>query len=236
MGFPDWQSIVEWVGPPIFPPQDVVLSGVGAFNFIEGQAQTSYESALVAVYAPTNPVWLEADVLAAHVTDLPAETVRVYLPAGGQLIAVVPVAGTWIEAALLHGTPGDTIRVAAWPTNLEPGVYPPPGGHSLFTGWPLAVGGAATVTEDLQPFYGDAQLTVQVPAGANPTTVLLENLHDVSATPDYPYAAQVAAGATLSTPIYLPPGRNQLLVTNGGAAAENVNVSVVARHSLGRAQ
>lgn len=230
MGFPDWQKIVQWIGPALQAKELVQLSGAGETIIVDKAAARTYSGVLVLAEVATAPAFLQ---VSSWVGGNPGDEIsrtEVYLTAGQTFLACFPVLAERVLAEIIGGAANDNAVVGAWPTNLPAGCYLVDRNPAIAYDWPTAnVLAGGSVSYDLLPFFGDAVLLLDN-ASAGTFAIEIDQLDDGGATIGRSFYESVAAGVVANPTLWLPPARNRLTLYNQGAAAHVVYLSVVGKY------
>ena len=230
-GFPDWQQIVQWIGPAAFRSQTVNLDGSGNFSAIAQVASGSYRGALVRVAPFVTGVWVTVSTVVDDVGGLIGFGTPVYVPPGTVLVFATDLWAQEVTVSL-SGTANAQVGVGVWPTNLPPGCYGSPFGSLLLNTFQNVGAGGSLTLDFAQGFFGDANVCI---TGA-PSQAFAVSIHlfdQSNADTAFIFQVNVPAGTVgANYPVYLPPGRLKLNLFNFGAAASNIQVSVIGKYNL----
>lgn len=234
MGFPDWQRGVQWQGPEYLSLQKVTLDATGTYTLVSAKPNHSYRGVMVTLLGALNSAWLRVQSYTGEPTLFHYDRVEQYLTTDCNFTAAFDVHFDNVTVEIFGGTAGDTFTAAVWPTNLDPGFYVVDSFGPLLYQWPtVTMASLAHETYDLVPYYGEAVIVAEAPAGSS-LSIQVAQYDEGGAQISQSYRKRMAGLSDISETLWLPPGRNRLTVENVGAGSTNAYISVVGKYNLVR--
>lgn len=226
------------VGPALLLPTDLKPDASGGIVGFSGLPPSGYSAVLIYVNNTLpggRDVWvfLEADLSVGvpGVGPIPIQE-QLFFPLGSKGYFVLGLPASTISIGLAHGTINAPIEVGVWPTNLAPGFYLPAVGAPLFNQVPTPViaPGPAVVTDLATPYFGPANLVI-LNNSAQAFLVELASFDPTGAQVAVLFLANLPANSNINQPIWLPPGRNKVVIQNVGAANAQIDVAIVGQYA-----